>query len=132
MKALNFLKTLLLCFTLVSVSSISYGQFQGPGVTDKTYTVKEVIDNASRLDRSEALVKVKGYIAKQINADTYEFKDKTGTIQVEIDRKRLPSKPFDDKTELLLIGEVDNDLFKPIELEVKEVLFVVPDDKSVR
>jgi uncharacterized protein YdeI (BOF family) len=42
----------------------------------------------------------------------------------------LPSRPFDDKTELILIGEVDNDLFEPVEIEVKEVLFVVPDNKN--
>ncbi|MBS4062779.1 MAG: NirD/YgiW/YdeI family stress tolerance protein [Rikenellaceae bacterium] len=132
MKSLNVLKLLLLFFTLVSASSLSYGQYKGPGVTDKTYTVKEVLDNASRLDRSDALVKVQGFIVNQINADTYEFKDKTGAIKVEIDRKRLPNKPFDDKTELILIGEVDNDIFEPVEIEVKEVLFVDPDNKTVK
>jgi uncharacterized protein (TIGR00156 family) len=111
---------------------LSYGQFQGPGVLDKTYSVKEIIDNASRLDRSDALVKVQGYIVKQINADTYEFKDKTGTIKIEIDKKRLPSNPFDDKTELILIGEVDNDIFAPVEIEVKEVHFVVHVNKVVK
>lgn len=132
MKSLNVLKLLLLFFTLVSASSLSYGQYKGLGVTDKTYTVKEVLDNASRLDRSDALVKVQGFIVNQINADTYEFKDKTGAIKVEIDRKRLPNKPFDDKTELILIGEVDNDIFEPVEIEVKEVLFVDPDNKTVK
>lgn len=129
---LNILKVLLLFVFLVSVSNLSYGQYKGPGGTDKIFSVKEVIDNATRLDRSDALVKVQGYIVKQINDDTYEFKDKTGKVQVEIDRKRLPSRPFDDKTELILIGEVDNDLFEPVEIEVKEVHFVVPNDKSAR
>lgn len=132
MRQITLIKISTLLFILVSISNLSYGQFQGPGVLDKTYSVKEIIDNASRLDRSDALVKVQGYIVKQINADTYEFKDKTGTIKIEIDKKRLPSNPFDDKTELILIGEVDNDIFAPVEIEVKEVHFVVHVNKVVK
>lgn len=109
---------------LMVVGFVASAQFKGPGVPEKTYTVKEVLDNATRLDRSDAVVKVQGYIVKQINYDTYEFKDTTGTIQVEIDKKRLPNKPFDERTELILIGEVDCDLFRPVEIEVKEVQFV--------
>ncbi|NCU31382.1 MAG: NirD/YgiW/YdeI family stress tolerance protein [Candidatus Moranbacteria bacterium] len=132
MKQTHFLKTITLLVGLISISSISFGQFQGPRPTDKTYTVKEINDNASRLDRSDALVKVQGFIIKQINKDTYEFKDNTGTILVEIDRKRLPDRPFDENTELILIGEVDNDLFEPVEIEVKEVHFVVPENAGGR
>lgn len=130
MNPLITLKVLPLFFALVSLCNLSYGQYKGTGVTDKTYSVKEVLDNASRLDRSDALVKIQGYIVKQINADTYEFKDKTGTIQLEIDRQQLPNKPFDDKIELIIIGEVDNDLFEPVEIEVEEILFVVPDNSN--
>lgn len=130
MKTLNILKAFLLFITLVLVSSISYGQYKGPGVTDKTYTLKEVLNNASRLDRSDALVKVQGFIVRQITVDTYEFKDKTGSIIVEIERERMPNKPFDDKTELLLIGEIDNDLLKPVEFEVNEVFIVKGGNKT--
>lgn len=101
-----------------------YSQYTGPGTTDRFYSVKEIKDEASRLDKSDELVKVKGYIVRQINNDTYEFRDNTGTILVDIDTKRLPLKPFDDKTELILRGEVDNDLLEPVEMEVDEVLFI--------
>ncbi len=111
---------------LIFQISLSYGQFQGPGTTDRTYTVKEIKDNASRLDRMDTLVKVQGLIVMQISKDTYEFKDNTGTILVEIDKKKLPAKPFDDKTELILIGEVDHDMLEPLELEVEELYFVNP------
>ncbi len=106
------------------VSGNLYSQYTGPGTTAKFYTVKEIKDKATRLDRSDELVKVKGYIIKQINKDTYEFKDNTGTILVDIDKKKLPTRLFDDKTELILIGEVDYDLLEPVEIEVEEVLFV--------
>lgn len=112
---------------LVSMTMISFlilGQYQGPGVSDKTYSVKEVKANAIQLDRSDALVKVKGFITKQINGEDYEFTDSTGVLRVEIDRKRMPQKQFDDKTELILIGEVDYDILRPVELDVKQIIFV--------
>ncbi|KAF0202568.1 MAG: hypothetical protein FD170_1742 [Bacteroidetes bacterium] len=130
MKQITVSRIILLLSILISISNLSFGQFQGPGVINKTFTIKEVSDNASKFDRSDALVKVQGYIVKQMNADTYAFKDKTGTINVEIDRKLLTNRPFDDKTELILIGEVDHDIFEPLEIEIKEVLFVVSESKD--
>lgn len=119
----NYIKVFVTVIVLF-VSGNLYSQYTGPGTTAILYTVKEIKDNASHLDKSDELVKVKGYIIKQINKDTYEFKDNTGTILVDIDKKKLPTRPFDDKTELILIGEVDHDLLEPVEIEVEEVLFV--------
>ncbi len=114
----------LLLIAMTTVSFLFFGQYQGPGVSDKIYTVKEVKANAIQLDRSDALVKVKGFITKQINGEDYEFKDSTGVLRVEIDRKRMPQKPFDETTELILYGEVDYDILRPVELDVKEIIFV--------
>lgn len=127
MKKIVIFKFLLVAFIHTTTGNISFGQYKGPGSADKTdriYSVKEIKDDASRLDRSDILVKVKGYIIMQISKDTYEFKDATGTLQVEIDKKKLPAKPFDDKTELIIIGEVDYDLLEPVELEAEQVLIV--------
>ena len=121
----NYMKVFVTGLVLF-VSGNLFGQYTGPGTTDKFYNVKEIKDNASRLDKSDELVKVKGFIVKQINKDTYEFKDNTGTILVDIHTKRLPTRLFDDKTELILIGEVDHDMLEPSEIEVKEVQFVNP------
>lgn len=115
---------LLVTVIVLFISGNLYSQYTGPGTTAKFYTIKEIKDKATRLDRSDELVKIKGYIIKQINKDTYEFKDNSGTILVDIDKKTLPTKPFNDKTELILIGEVDHDMLEPVEIEVDEVLFV--------
>lgn len=115
---------LLVTVIVLFISGNLYSQYTGPGTTAKFYTIKEIKDKATRLDRSDELVKIKGYIIKQINKDTYEFKDNSGTILVDIDKKILPTKPFNDKTELILIGEVDHDMLEPVEIEVDEVLFV--------
>jgi len=130
MRRINLIKLILPILFILTVSSIANAQYKGPGPTDKTYTVKEIIDNASYLDRTDAIVKVQGYIIKQINSDKYEFRDQTGTIRVEIDKKRMPNTTFDEKTELILIGEVDKDLFEAVEIEVKKIEFVVPDSKN--
>jgi uncharacterized protein (TIGR00156 family) len=119
----NYMKVFLTGLSLFICGNL-FGQYTGPGTSDKFSTVKAVQDNASRLDKSDELVKVKGFIIRQINKNTFEFMDNTGKILVEIDKKALPAMPFDDKTELILIGEVDSDLFEPTEIEVKEVHFV--------
>lgn len=121
----NHIKVLVTGIVLFICGNL-YSQYTGPRSTDKFYSVKEIKDNASHLDKSDEIAKVKGFIIRQINKDTYEFKDHTGTILVDIDKKKLPARPFDDKTELILIGEVDHDLLEPTEIEVDEVLFVNP------
>lgn len=127
MKQIVLIRCLMLVIIITITGNISFGQYKGPGSVDKTdriYSVKEIKDDASKFDRSDILVKVKGYIIMQISNDTYEFKDATGTLQVEIDKKKLPARPFDDKTELIIIGEVDYDLLEPVELEAEQVLIV--------
>lgn len=101
-----------------------FAQYQGPKSTDKFYTVKEIRVNAAQLDRIDALVRVRGYIVNQTNEDTYQFKDATGIILADIDRRLLPNRPFTDKTEIILIGEVDYDLLEGTEINVEQLLFV--------
>lgn len=126
MKNLHFITFIAALGFLLSIPATLLAQYQGPGNGGGTYTVKEIKANEAKLDRLDALVKVQGFIVKQINANTYEFRDKEGTMQVKIDKKRLPEIPFNDKTELIIIGEIDYDIFEPLELEVKEILFVSP------
>ncbi|MGI6319795.1 MAG: YgiW/YdeI family stress tolerance OB fold protein [Bacteroidales bacterium] len=111
-------------FILISLNLLSYGQFQGKQVKNKTYTVSEIKKNATMLDRTDAIVKVKGNIIQQLNSETYVFMDKTGIIRAKIEKKVLPKVPFDEKTDLILVGEVDNDIFEPVEIEVKEMIIL--------
>lgn len=111
-------------FILISLNLLSYGQFQGKQVKNKTYTVSEIKKNATMLDRTDAIVKVKGNIIQQLNSETYVFMDKTGIIRAKIKKKVLPKVPFDEKTDLILVGEVDNDIFEPVEIEVKEMIIL--------
>ena len=91
-------------FILISLNLLSYGQFQGKQVKNKTYTVSEIKKNATMLDRTDAIVKVKGNIIQQLNSETYVFMDKTGIIRAKIEKKVLPKVPFDE-TDLILVGK---------------------------
>ncbi len=109
---------------LLMIPGISRGQYTGPGSTGKVYTVKEIREKAAKLDKSDEVVTLKGYIVKQLNSDTYQFRDSTGEIKVEIKKKDMPATPFNDKTELLITGEVDFDLLEGTEVEADKVEFV--------
>jgi len=106
------------------IAGYSQAQYKGAGSDSKLFSVKEITDQASKLDRSDALVKVQGFVIEKINGDKYWFQDATGKICVEIDKKKLPAVPFDEKTELLISGEVDNDFLGGIEVEAKQVEIV--------
>lgn len=97
-------------------------QYTGPGAAVGLTTIKEVTDNASKLDRSDKQVKLKGFVIEQINNDTFWFKDTTGKIRVEIEKKQMPSIPFDENTEVIIIGEVDYDLLEGCEIEVDKLI----------
>jgi uncharacterized protein (TIGR00156 family) len=111
---------LLMVFGLFSLSV--HAQYTGPGAKLEYSTVKEVTDNASKLDKQDKQVKLKGFVIEQINNDTFWFKDETGKVQIEIEKKQMPTVPFNEKTEILIIGEVDYDLLEGVEIEVDSLI----------
>jgi len=116
------LKNIFLTIVACLIFSNIQAQYTGPGAKLGFSTVKEVIDNASRLDKSDKQVKLKGFVTEQINSDTFWFKDTTGKIKVEIEKKQMPATPFNEKTEVVLIGEVDYDLLDGCEIEVDSLI----------
>lgn len=121
MKGKTFILRIIIVLIFITIPHWAFGQFEGPKSSDRLYTIQEIKATAYKLDRNDDLVKLKGYILRQINYELYEFKDETGSIILEIDQKILPKIPFNEDTKLIVIGEVDLDLFKPVEVEVKEL-----------
>lgn len=107
-------------------AAMAQAQYKGPGANSQVMTVKDINNKASRLDRSDTLVKIQGFVIQQINGDTFWFQDATGKIKVEIEKKQLPAVPFNEKTELIIIGEVDYDLLEGTEIEAKQVEIKTP------
>lgn len=105
------------------IASGVQAQYKGPGATSKFFTVKEITQQASKLDRHDTPVKLQGFIVQQMNGETYWFQDATGKIKIEIEKKHLPATPFDEKTEMIIAGEVDYDLLEGTEIEVKQIEF---------
>lgn len=115
---------------LAGIFGTLQAQYTGPGSTAQVKTVKEVSDNALKLDRKDTMVKLQGFIIEQLGDDNYMFKDATGKIRVEIDKKRLPAATFNENTEMVIIGEVDYDLLEGTEIEVKNVEIKVTGTKE--
>ncbi|MCO6476321.1 MAG: NirD/YgiW/YdeI family stress tolerance protein [Phaeodactylibacter sp.] len=125
------MKQLVTVFLLVFACVYAYGQYTGPGSLAKleVMTVKQVKEQAAELDKTDKLIKLQGYITEQINEDKYWFEDATGRVWVEIDEDGLPDKPFDDKTRLTIVGEVDHDLLEEVEVEVEHILDIKPSSR---
>ncbi len=123
---MNQLKTIVITCMFICILGNVNAQYTGPGSKGKLFTIEYIKANASSLDKSDALIQIKGYVIELINKEDYWFKDSTGTILVEIEKNTMPIRPFDDKTEVIIVGEVDYDVLEGIEIEAEEILFTKP------
>ncbi len=123
---------ILMTALFAGIFSVGYAQYTGPGSKAQLYTVKDVSDKALKLDRKDTMVKLQGFVIEQINDENYWFKDSTGKIKVEIEKKYLPAVTFNDETEIVIIGEVDYDLLEGTEIEAKHVELVNSNETTVR
>ncbi|MCG6188466.1 NirD/YgiW/YdeI family stress tolerance protein [Maribellus maritimus] len=104
-----------------AICSMGYAQYTGPGSKAQLYKVKDASDQALKLDRKDTMVKLQGYVVEQITEDNYWFQDSSGRIKIEIEKKHMPAEPFNDKTEITIVGEIDYDLLEGTEFEVKHI-----------
>ena len=89
------------------------GGFQGPSAVDVV-----TVEQASRM-KDDSQVILRGSIESSLGDEKYLFKDKTGSIRIEIDDddwKGLVVKPSDV---VEIRGEVDSHLMKPNDILAK-------------
>ncbi len=94
------------------------GGFQGPSAVDVV-----TVEQASKM-KDESQVILRGNIESSLGDEKYLFKDKTGSIRVEIDDddwKGLVVKPTDT---VEIKGEVDSHLMKPNDIDVESISLV--------
>ena len=115
------MKMILMSALFVGIFGLANAQYTGPGSKGKAMTVKQVSDDALKLDRKDAIVKLEGKIVEQLGDEMYWFEDATGKIKIEIDKKYMPAAEFNHETKVVIVGEVDYDLLEGTEIEVKEV-----------
>jgi len=93
--------------------------YTGPGAVVRVTTVAEAMKAA---DDTPAVLT--GYITQRLRKKHYEFKDDSGTIQVEIDNDEWPAQPISETTQVRLYGEVEHKKRGGREIDVDRVEIV--------
>lgn len=88
-------------------------------VQEATKNVVTVSQVAKLAD--ETGITLTGQITKQLKGDHYEFKDKSGTIGVEIDDDIWRQAQLKVGDHVRLVGEVDTHRYKPTDIEVVKI-----------
>lgn len=111
----RFLPLPVLCAALLLLpASLALAQFTGPGARQVVTTAA-----AAATAADDTQVVLEGTLARQLSSDSYEFRDATGSVTVEIDAEDFPRK-VDANTRVRLHGEVDRDL-RSVEIDVKRI-----------
>ncbi|MEN8291896.1 NirD/YgiW/YdeI family stress tolerance protein [Acinetobacter radioresistens] len=71
--------------------------------------------------KDETAVTLTGKITRHIKSDHYEFKDSTGTINVEIDDDLATPSQLKPSTKVRIMGEVDTHRYKPTDIDVAKI-----------
>ncbi|CAM4101759.1 YgiW/YdeI family stress tolerance OB fold protein [Pluralibacter gergoviae] len=138
MKEINVKKTFALAAIVALMSAPAFaantqGGFSGPGAPASQQQAGgfsgpnssvTTVDAAKRL-QDDAPVTLRGNIIQQNSDDDYTFKDSTGTISVDIDRKHWNGVNVTPSDVVEIIGEVDKDK-KGVEIDVKQLKKVNP------
>ena len=89
------------------------GGFSGPSAALTTVDkVKSMSD--------DTWVMLQGNIEQRVGDDTYTFRDASGTLTVEIDKKRWNGQTITPKDKVQLEGKVDKD-WSNVEVDVKTI-----------
>ncbi|CAI2465428.1 YgiW/YdeI family stress tolerance OB fold protein [Serratia plymuthica] len=89
------------------------GGFSGPSAALTTVDkVKSMSD--------DIWVMLQGNIEQRVGDDTYTFRDASGTLTVEIDKKRWNGQTITPKDKVQLEGKVDKD-WSSVEVDVKNI-----------
>lgn len=138
MKEINVKKTFALAAIVALMSAPAFaantqGGFSGPGAPASQQQAGgfsgpnssvTTVDAAKRL-QDDAPVTLRGNIIQQNSDDDYTFKDSTGTISVDIDRKHWNGVNVTPSDVVEIVGEVDKDK-KGVEIDVKQLKKVNP------
>ncbi len=73
--------------------------------------------------RDDAWVVLEGHLVRQLGHELYEFRDSSGTVNVDIDDKRWAGQTVTPNDKIRIEGEVDKD-WNSVEIDVKSVHLV--------
>ncbi|MCE4069062.1 MULTISPECIES: NirD/YgiW/YdeI family stress tolerance protein [Pseudomonas] len=109
---------------LFSTVTLAAGGYTGPGSDAQPAAAAGQITTVKQAQAAadDTKVVLEGTITKRISSEHYEFKDATGSIQVEIDHDDWPAgTSVSENTKVRLTGEVDHHKQKPTDIDVDRV-----------
>jgi len=125
-KAAALFAALLLCVSSAPALAAGYSGPGAEGTAQSGYTgpgaVASVTTVAAALQAADDTpVVLTGHISKQLRKKHYEFKDESGTIEVEIGSGKWPQQAVSETTQVRLYGKVEHKKWGGREVEVKRV-----------
>lgn len=113
--------------SLFAISTVTLAQYSGPGnQTPQSLPVLRSVAEVLKAPVDDQPVELTGMLVQQTGRETFQFRDATGEIQVEIDRDDFPAgQPIGADTRVTLHGEVETRTFRAPEIDA-ERLVVTP------
>ena len=114
----------LLTVTLIGLSSMAIpaaAQYVGTSVAPTYISVTDVLKDPV----DDVAVSFEGYLIKKIANKKYIFSDGVAQIRVAIDPKHFPTTPINEKTRVVIRGEVENDFMESPEIDVDSLSVVI-------
>lgn len=114
----TFKVILMTAITGIAIAHLSTSQ--AAAIPATVTTVKQALKA-----KDNTPVKLHGQVVKSIGDEKYQFRDKTGTIIINVDDELWQGHPISPTINVGLVGEVDID-FKPskhVEIDVEQVQF---------
>jgi uncharacterized protein (TIGR00156 family) len=108
---------------LFSTITLAAG-YTGPGSDAKPAAAAAQVTTVKQAQSAhdDTPVVLEGVITKRISGEHYEFKDATGSIEVEIDNDDWPAgAAVSENTKVRLTGEVDHHKLKATDIDVDRV-----------
>ena len=84
------------------------------------HSVKEVLELASVLGKSEKLIQMQGVLTSKINDEEYWFEDPTGKIMVSFEDKE--NTDFELGEDLIVSGKLDNEMTDIPEFKINKIV----------
>lgn len=118
MKKISLFVAALTFLGLTSIANAGFTGSKSPSSATRA-TVSQIKDM-----KDESRVVLQGYIESRIGGEDYMFKDKTGSIKVEIDDDVWQGLNVSPENLVEIEGEVDTHLYKPTDIEVESIKLV--------
>ncbi|NAR98617.1 NirD/YgiW/YdeI family stress tolerance protein [Acinetobacter haemolyticus] len=117
------MRTIIAGCTLGLILSLSNQTWAGK---DDHVLIQEAAQNIVTVSQvaqlsDETGVTLTGQITKHLHSDHYEFKDRTGTISIEVDDDIWRKAGLKVGDHVRLVGEVDTHRYKPTDIEVIKI-----------